>query len=161
MNACPAAVTMSDITQALFGSAQSMQVVRCVFERFLHRRLAERSESTNAVWARSGHWGMCGQSCPCCRYQAGAELGYCEACDDAVRSLRVVCVLASFIDVEHPKRDIGDIAARLAAIFGRRSRTLPVSVMAQIIDMLPGTTASRLASLVLHLEHERDQLRTS
>ena len=158
LNACPAAVTMSDITQALFGSAQSMQVVRCVFERFLHRRLAERSESTNAVWARSGHWGMCGQSCPCCRYQAGAELGYCEACDDAVRSLRVVCVIASFIDVEHPKRDI---AARLAAIFGRRSRTLPVSVMAQIIDMLPGTTASRLASLVLHLEHERDQLRTS
>ena len=127
---------MSDITQALFGSAQSMQVVRCVFERFLHRRLAERSETTNAVWARSGHWGWCGQNCPCCRYQAGDVLGYCEACYDAVRLLRVVCVIESFIGVEPPKRDT---AARLAAIFGRRGRTLPVSVIAQFIDMLPGS----------------------
>ena len=31
-------------------------------------------------WTKKNHYGLCGQSCPCCRYQNGEVFGYCGVC---------------------------------------------------------------------------------
>lgn len=31
-------------------------------------------------WTKHIHYGMCGQSCPCCRKQAGDTFGACTIC---------------------------------------------------------------------------------
>ena len=41
-------------------------------------------------WTPEGHFGVCGQSCGCCRAAAGERLGCCEACDD-LRCLKETC----------------------------------------------------------------------
>ena len=32
------------------------------------------------VWSPTAHYGMCGQSCPCCRAEVGDTLGTCPIC---------------------------------------------------------------------------------
>ncbi len=34
-------------------------------------------------WSASNHFSMCGQSCPCCRFNAGDYLGACPFCPDS------------------------------------------------------------------------------
>ena len=36
----------------------------------------------NLQWTPSKHFGLCGQSCGCCRAEVGAGFGECEACED-------------------------------------------------------------------------------
>ena len=35
-------------------------------------------------WRRIGHWGRCGQSCPCCRALVGEDFGACDWCIDGL-----------------------------------------------------------------------------
>ena len=32
-------------------------------------------------WCKINHYGMCGQSCPCCRAQLGDTFGACSICN--------------------------------------------------------------------------------
>ena len=38
--------------------------------------------SVPPAWTAQKHFGLCGQSCPCCRQEVGAEMGICEECED-------------------------------------------------------------------------------
>ena len=112
-----------------------MEAVRDVFGQVLHRRLARELNVTYAVWIATGHWGFCGQSCPCCRSAVGDGFGTCDACDAAAQSLRVACTIASFIREEQSKREV---VAALTGSFGPRGgRPLPHTVMINIGYMLP------------------------
>ena len=42
-------------------------------------------------WCKGGHYGLCGQSCPCCRFAAGDLLGACKV-GLGVRTLASVSV---------------------------------------------------------------------
>ena len=124
-----------------------MDAVRDVFGQVLHRRLARNANVADAVWFAVGHWGLCGESCPCCRSAVGEFHGTCDACDAAAQSLRVACTIASFIRLfcfakqvfpegkqEQSKREV---VAALTGSFGPRGRPLPPAVMIDIRDMLP------------------------
>ena len=130
--------------------AGHMDAVRVVFGHVLHRRLARECNVTVAVWSGTEHWGLCGQSCPCCRFAAGDVFGSCDACDAAAQSLRAACTIASFIREEQSKREV---VAALTGSFGPRGRPLPQTVMIDIGDMLPeirGIVApARLAGVAL------------
>ncbi len=114
--------------------ARDMDAVRDVFGQVLHRRLARNANVADAVWVARAHWGLCGQSCPCCRSAVGDCHGTCDACDAAAQSLRVACTIASFIREEQSKREV---VAALTGSFGPRGRPLPPAVMIEIGDMLP------------------------
>ena len=121
---------------------RNMDAVRVVFGQVLHRRLAREFNVTDAVWSGTEHWGLCGQSCPCCRSAAGDVFGSCDACDAAAQSLRAACAIASFIREEQSKREV---VVALTGSFGPRGRPLPQSVMINIGYMLPeirGTLSS-------------------
>ena len=111
-----------------------MDAVRDVFGQVLHRRLARKFNATNAVWIPTEHWGLCGQSCLCCRSAVGEVFGTCNACDAAAQSLRVASTIASFIREEQSKREV---VAALAGSVGPHGRLLPRTVMMAIADMLP------------------------
>ncbi len=42
--------------------------------------LSHYSHKSAIKWSVVDHYGMCGQSCPCCRYRAGELFGSCELC---------------------------------------------------------------------------------
>ena len=101
-----------------------MDAVRDVFRQVLHRRLVRNANVADAVWAAVGHWGLCGQSCPCCRSAVGEVFGTCDACDAAAQSLRVACTIASFIREGQSKRAV---VCALTGSFCRCGRPLPQS----------------------------------
>ena len=111
-----------------------MDTARDAFGQILHRRLARNANVADVLWFAAGHWGSCGQSCPCCRSAVGDYLGTCDACDAAAQALRIACTIASFIREEQSKREV---VATLTGSFGPRGRPLPKIVMNSIGDMLP------------------------
>lgn len=45
------------------------------------------------TWTNDDHYGFCGQSCPCCRYEVGDAIGACLTCKEynsAKRTLQIV-----------------------------------------------------------------------
>lgn len=48
------------------------------------RKKNENRKDTQAKhphgWCKVNHYGMCGQSCPCCRAQVGDTFGACPIC---------------------------------------------------------------------------------
>ena len=49
-----------------------------------------------AIWNRQRHWDYCGQSCPCCRSNAGDAGGACPVCDNMIEctDLAATCLAA-------------------------------------------------------------------
>ena len=111
-----------------------MAAVRNVFGQVLHRRLAETLNDADATWNAVGHWNLCGQSCPCCRYAAGDVVGTCGACDAAIQSYRTACTIASFVRERQSKHEVISV---LTGRFGLRDRPLPPRLMMDIGAMLP------------------------
>ncbi len=111
-----------------------MDAVRDVFGHVLHRRLARTCNVSDALWRPRGHWGVCGQSCPCCRSAVGDAFGTCGACDAVAKSLLVACGIASFIRETQSKREV---LAALTGSFGPRGRPLPPAIMIAVGDFLP------------------------
>jgi len=40
----------------------------------------KQTEKHPSGWTKENHYGMCGQSCPCCRKKVGDIFGVCTVC---------------------------------------------------------------------------------
>ena len=57
----------------------------CEFVKSLKEKLVKKKKHPNGFdgkqWTPEIHYGMCGQSCPCCRKMVGDVIGACTICD--------------------------------------------------------------------------------
>ena len=89
--------------------SKEMAPFREVLACALHRRLGT---SLGPAWTSTDHWGLCGQSCPCCRARAGEGFGACVACECADESVKGATVLARFMYEQQRKKDVVSRPAR-------------------------------------------------
>ena len=117
-----------------------MDTVGALLERAMHGRrglLWRIAGHQRLGWRCVGHWGQCGQSCPCCRFANGEVNGSCLACFAAAHSLPIVSTIASFCCFAGETREV---RAALSGRLGPRGILIPPTVVKLIGDLLPKTS---------------------
>ena len=123
-----------DTVGALLG--RTMHGRRLRFGPWFHADLVDAGLH-GPTWSCVGHWGRCGQNCPCCDFANGEVNGSCIACVVAAQSLPIVSTVASFCCFA------GETAVRALSV---RWSWLPTTVVELVGDFLSKTS---LAGTVL------------
>jgi hypothetical protein len=118
----------------------------------LHKRLAERY-LIDRSWSSLGHWGRCGQSCPCCRSLAPEDVhdGDCAACRVVDQVSRLTKKIFDFVALNRYQI----IALLRDGKLRSLRQPLPWDIWENIRKMLPRfpdiTLIAGVAGLALHI----------
>ena len=92
-------------------------------------------------WKPRGHYGFCGQSCPCCRWAVGESFGECDACQEMAEICDSYDMIRAVSKLWHAAAK--DIRAREADTTPRGLEHMPWKVTALIMAYTAGHVSTR------------------